>query len=427
MKKILILFLIIITIICISCGSGPDAVEEPAPAPSQPAAPAPSQPSVTPPSQPSTPVTPPALPPNVSQARDKAVEARTRAMDFDTHTYRPSEWDEIETQFNSANTAADFEAASAAYDELFNRTHQLYAKAREDEILSVRDDLIATGLTPLIQEEFRAADRKVLDALDQYESGEYYAAKENAAKALNEYEAMLLGMETYKVREQLINTGLTQYFLENLYNADELYANAIDQYQAGDISGAKETAVAAKEEYDTLLFGTDVYLVRQDVIDLGFDKYSQDDFKKADESFLAAVDDYFSGNREDAVSGAEEAMLRYRLVLSDGWVYYVNDKKLAASSERQHAIDERANIASREYFREAEALLEEAERLYNAGEAMEAALVFTNAEAMYAISIEDTVNRRRRAEEMIRQAERIVENSNESALQAESIIEGGSR
>jgi len=418
MKKFLILFLVIISVVSISCKSGPEPVEEPAPPSTQPESPPPSTPPATPPADTS---------PGVSQARSKAVEARTRAMDFDTHTYRPSEWEAIETLFNSSSTAAGYEAAAVAYDELFNRTHPLYQKAREDEILSVRDELIDTGLTSLIHDEFKAADRKVLDALDQYEAGDYYAARDNAAKALNEYETMLLGLNTYQAREQLIDTGLAAYFTENLYSADELYTKAIDQYHDGDVDGAKETGTAAKEEYDTLLFGTDIYFLRQDIIELGFDKYSSDDFDKADESFLAAIDDYFAGNRENAVDNAEEAMLRYKLVLSDGWVYYVDDKKIASSSERQHALNERANIASREYFREAEALREEAERLYSAGNAMEAALVFTNAEAMYLISIEDTVNRRRRAEEMIRQAEEVVGSSNESALQAERIIEGGSR
>jgi len=428
MKKFLILFLVISAVLCMSCGSTPEAGQEPE-APSQTPPAASTTPSTTTPA-PSTTTPASAESSEITQARSKAEQARTRVVDFGGDSYFPSEWSAAQTQFNSARTAAEYDAAAKAFDDIFDKTHPLYAKAREDEILYVRDELISTGLVPYAPNEFKAADDKSISALDQYESGDYYSARDSAAAALDEYETMLIGADTYHTREALYNTGLTPYFQEYFDNAETLGHQGIEQYQAGDIKGARESALKAQEEYETLLFGTDVYFARQDIIDLGFVQYGIDGFTSADELYFAAIDEYTAGNKDAAKTKAEEALLRYRNILADGWVFYSADKRADAVSERQHAINERANIASREYFREAEAFMEEAERLYasrDPDDALSAAIAFTNAQAMYAIAIEDTWERRRRADELIRQANQMIERGNESALEAERIIEGGSR
>ena len=423
MKKFLIIFFLVSVVIFISCKTTPKAEEETV---------TPSQPAVQTPSTTPAATTPPPSGESseITQARAKAEQARTRALDFSSDSYYPSEWSAAQAQFNSAGTAAEYNAAAAAFDSIFDKTHPLYAKAREDEIIYARDELIATGMVPYAQDQFKDADTKALSALDQYDSGDYYSARDNAAAALNEYETMLIGADTFQTREELYNTGLTQYFQEYFDKAEAMGHEAIAQYQAGDISGARKNALAAQEEYETLLFGTDVYLLRQDIIELGFDRYSGNNFNNADEYYFAAIDEYVAGDKEAAVSKAEEALLRYKNVLADGWVFYSTDKRADAVSERQHAINERAYIASREYFREAEAFFEEAERLYASGDpndAVSAAIAFTNAEVMYAIAIEDTWERRRRADDLIRQANQMIERGNESALEAERIIEGGSR
>jgi len=301
----------------------------------------------------------------LNEAKAKAEQARKQALDFDSNTYFPSEWEEAEKQFESAKDAASYNAAADAYNELFKKAVPLYAQAREDEMMGVRDELIATGFTDVFPQYLKKADDLALAAQDKYKAGDYYVAKDTASSALNEYKTLLTGSKTYLTRQEIINRGFTDYDTENLLKADEISQNAIDAYEAG--------------------------------------------------------------NKEKALADAEEARLRYNIVLSNGWTVYSSDRKEAASTERTLAMADKANIASRETFRKGDALLEEAEALYADGKFSEAALVFVDAEANYAIARKETEEKRIRAEETMRIAGEKIGESNETAIEAEKIIEGGSR
>jgi hypothetical protein len=123
----------------------------------------------------------------------------------------------------------------------------------------------------------------------------------------------------------------------------------------------------------------------------------------------------------------EEALLRYNIVLSNGWTSYAGERRDLVVSEREIALSERANIASRETFHEAEAVLAQAEEASAAGDFHEAAILFTNAEAIFAIARQDTEERRQRAIQALRIAEERIEESSETAMEAERLIEGGIR
>ncbi|MCL2196559.1 MAG: hypothetical protein FWB77_02975 [Treponema sp.] len=309
--------------------------------------------------------TAPASSTTLNTAKANAEKARQQAMDFESNSYFPSEWEAVEAQFNSAQTAAEYEAAAKEYNELMKKAVPLYAQAREDEILAVREQLIATGFTEYFPQYLENADNMALAAHEQYEAGDYYKAKESAASALNEYE--------------------------------------------------------------TLLDGARVYLTRQEVIDRGFTQYDADNFLKADDVAQEAIDAFDAGDRVTAIAKMEEAQLRYNLVLSNGWTAYAADRKTAATEERELAIAERANIAARDTFRSGDTLYFEAEELFAAEKYSEAAIKFVDSEAVFAISRQETEEKRLRAEEAIRIAEEKIEESSESANEAERIIEGGSK
>jgi len=304
--------------------------------------------------------------PSVTAAKNKADQARKQALDFESNKYFPSEWDDAEAQYKAAaNDASKYNAVTGVYNNLFNQSISLYAQAREDELMAVREQVIATGLT---------------DAFPQY-----------------------------------------------LKNADDLALSAKDKYDAKDYYAAKDDADAALDEYNTLLTGGKVYVARQEIINRGFTQYDADNFLKADEIAQKAIDAYNSGDKAAALSSAEEAQLRYNLVLTNGWVTYAAERKEAAEKERQLAVDERANIASKETFRKGDALLENANELYTAETYSEAALTFVDAEANFAISRKETEEKRVRAEEALRIAGDKIEESSGSALEAEKLIEGGSK
>ena len=313
----------------------------------------------------------------MNEARVKAEDARKRVIDFEGPIYFPSDWEAAEARYNAAgnmprSTAGEIQQATTSYsvaadtyNELFRKTMPLYAQAREDEIMAAREELIASGFTNSFPDYLENADKIALEANEEYEAGKYYEAKETAAKA--------------------------------------------------------------REEYETLMTGARVFLARQEIVDRGFWKYDSDNFDKADEVTIAAMNEYEAGNKEAAVTNAQEALLRYNLVLSNGWTAYSGDRRNSAALERELALSERANIAARDSFREADAAYNQAEGAFSSGNFQNAAILYTDAEALFVISRHETEEKRLRAIETIRLAEEKIDESNETAIEAERIIEGGSR
>jgi len=340
-RKIFLLFiaLSVVASMCISCKTTPKEAPTPAPKTTD---------------------------PTVTAARNKTDQARKQALDFEGNKYFPSDWDSAESQYvAAANDAGKFNALTEVYNDLYKKAVPLYAQAREDELMAIREQIIATGFADLFPQYLKNADDLALAAKQKYDAGDFYAAKEAADTALN--------------------------------------------------------------EYNTLLTGAKVYLTRQEIINRGFTQYDPDNFSKADEIAQKAIDAYDSGDKEAAKTNAEESLVRYNIVLSNGWTLYAAERKEDAEKERQLAVAERANIASKETFRRGDASLETANESYEAEVFSEAALAFIEAEAIFSVSRKETEEKRVRAEEAIKTAEEKIEESSGSALEAEKIIEGGSK
>jgi hypothetical protein len=304
----------------------------------------------------------------------RAEEARKRAMDFEIPAYFPSDWDDAEAQYAAAagmpdsnqdeidQASALYNAVADAYDDLLKKAIPLYAQAREDEIISARDELIGTGFTRSFPEYLQSADEKALMALDQYEAGDYYKARDTAADALDEYE--------------------------------------------------------------TLNTGAKIFLTRQEIVDRGFTKYDSDNFDKADEVAQTALNEYDAGDKASALETAEEALLRYNVVLTNGWTAYVADRRASAVLERELALAEKVNIASRASFLDADSIFNMAEKSFASQDFRTAAAFYTDSEAFFSIARRNTADKRRRALDAIRMAEEKIEESSETAVEAGRIIEG---
>ncbi len=311
---------------------------------------------------------------SLTESIAKADEARKRATDFGIPDYFPSEWDDAESQYASAadmpgsnqdeidQASAAYNAVADAYDDLLKKAIPLYAQAVEDEILSARDELISTGFTSYFPEYLQSADEKALAALDQYEAGDYYKAKDTAAEALNEYE--------------------------------------------------------------TLNIGAKIFSTRQEIIDRGFTKYDSQNFDKADEVTQTAMNEYEAGNKASARTTAEEALLRYNVVLTNGWTAYTAERRASAVLERELALAEKVNIASRDSFRDADSIFNWAEESFVSKDFKTAAVFYTDSEALFSIARRNTAEKRQRAMDAIRMAEEKIEESNETAVEAGRIIEG---
>jgi hypothetical protein len=304
-----------------------------------------------------------------------AEAARKRAADFESGSYFPSDWESTESEYAAAGqlpkdtedtareAASRYTALADTYDGIFRQAIPLYAQDREDEIVVLRDELIATDLSASFPDYLLDADRELAQALTKYEAEDYYAAK-------------------------------------------DLWTLARDKYQ-------------------TLKTGAAAYNARQEIVDQDFISYDPDNFNRADESGLAAVDSYNAGNIETALTQAEEAGLRYNLVLNTAWAAHVAERRLAADAERQKALSLKANVAVKTDFDAAVAIYNRAEYSTQAENYTEAVHLYSQSEAQFIAVGRTAEEKRREAEQAIREAEQKILESEENAKKAESILEGG--
>jgi len=185
----------------------------------------------------------------------KAEQARKRAMDFDCHVYFPSDWEAIEERYNAAGgsritDSAQSASIAAAYDELFKKTIPLYAQAREDEIMFVRNELVSSGFANAFPKYVNDTDATALKAMEQFGAGNYYEAKDTAAAALSEYMALLTGARIMIARQELLDRGLEQ---DEIGKIDAITLKAVNEYEAGNIAAAMAGAEEALFRYTCFL------------------------------------------------------------------------------------------------------------------------------------------------------------------------------
>jgi len=194
----------------------------------------------------------------------RADIARTLAVDFESPEYFPSEWDAAESLYAAANdvtitlqslqqAAVMYDNAADAYNEIFRKTIPLYAQAIEDEIMTARENLINTGFRRYFPAYLKSADDKSLLALSLLETEDYYEARDTAADALNEYETLLIGARVLLVRQDIIERGFVKYDAANFDKADEAAQRANDEYTTGNKRAAVTNAEDALRSYEAVL------------------------------------------------------------------------------------------------------------------------------------------------------------------------------
>jgi hypothetical protein len=312
----------------------------------------------------------------LNDAAAQAEAARKQAADFDGQSYFPSDWETVESQYTAAKNLpranndeaqkaiSAYNDAAAGFNGLFEKSIPLYAQAREDEVMAARDELLASGL-----------------AWD---------------------------------------------FPDYLEAADDIALKALEQYKAKDYNTAKDTAGTALATYQTLTSGANAYLARDEIITRRFYPFGPGNFEKAEEAGIAAISAYDEGNLASARDNADEALLRYNLVLNEGWASHVAELKTTVATERQKALDHKANIAVRADFEKADALYRQAVASLEAEEFRVAARQYIESENLFIAAGKTAEVKRLMAEDDIKEAEERAQASDEAARKAEIILEGDS-
>jgi len=311
---------------------------------------------------------------SLNSAISGADEARKRAADFESNEYFPGEWESAENQYAEAGLLAEkpgdeaisaYDEASGSFDRVFELAIPLYAQAREDEIMAIRGYLVELGARDSFHEYILNAENTALMAFGQYEAKDYYAARDTAALAL--------------------------------------------------------------KKFTILEMAFDAWLIRQELLERGFEGYGIEDFDIGNEAINGAMGAYLADDLETAQYKAEIALSRYRAALSSAWFYYAELRSSLAEGERLAALDMKTDIAAKEFFEKADFYNKAALNLMESEQYEAAARLFIDAEAVFVIASITTLEKRRAAVAAIKNANKKIQESERIARNADIISNGGSK
>jgi hypothetical protein len=308
----------------------------------------------------------------------RAASARQLVIDFNGPAYFPPEWNAAEALYNQAESGKStsnlrvtresttrYNAAVGAYNVLADKTIPQYAQDLENEVTASRDKAITAGAGYLAQDYLTEADNKAVEAYTTYQSKDYYNARDTAFVARDMYDALAVGVNAYKVRLEIEDRGFVRYDPSAIETTDAKGLSAIDDYDAGDIAGAR--------------------------------------------------------------SKAEDALSQYNQSLAKGKESYASDTGAAAAAERQRALDLKANVAVRQDYDAANAVYNRAVTSLRGRNFDDAANLYNQSRTLFEAVTASARDKRRIAEEALRQAENKMVESDGTARDAELILEGGAQ
>jgi hypothetical protein len=362
--------------VIISCGSTPPPVQTPVPGPAQPA---PSQPAATQPAgDPDAAHPDQAALNNLHTAQSRVETSRKLALDFGGPGYFPPEWEAAEGRYASAKddakegTPASYETVAETYDDLASRSLSRYYQDRAEELVRARNEAIDAGIEDSSPERLEAVDQIIDKAQALYEG----AVKETGE--------------------------------ENYYAAAEAASDALDRYHA-------------------LSQGARAYRLREEIEERGFAGANAANYRLGDESLIQALAAYDSGETETAEGAAEDARFQYTIVLNEGWRSAITSLKASADAERRKALDAKANVAVKKEFGDADAFYNRGNAALESEDFTGSAECFSRAIPLFISAAKNAEAKRAAAEEDIRAAETRVSQSEETAREAEMVLQGGAQ
>jgi len=409
----LILLSLVAVFIAVSCAGTPPppatVPEEPSPPPPvsvPPSIPAPDQSTLN----------------TLNDAAARAAAARKLAGDFDASSFFPSDWESAESLFSQAeqhkNTStrdgaqestARYIGAAEAYEALIEKISVLCYEDKAKELSDARSAAVNAGAGALFPDYLLEADNAVTDAEDKYQAKDYYGAKSGADDALAMYSALKDGAAAYKLREEIAGRA-EELVPDVLLQVDTVGMDAIEKWKAKDYNGAKIGAADALLMYSALKAARDAYDVREKIAERAEELFPAA-LSQADDVAFDAIDKWEANDFKGAKDAAVTA-----------WMMYLN---VAASTERQTALDLKADTAARQEFNSAEAIYNRADAAYRGQRYEDAAPLYEECLPIFRMASQLAMEKRRAAEEALRRADQRVAESDETARNAELILEGG--
>jgi hypothetical protein len=308
-------------------------------------------------------------------AKADTEAARSRAMEVQGQVYYPGEWAGAEERFeaNDALTpatrgeagkkAAEWESLTAVYDEIFQNSLPRFIADKKEDLDNARESAVDAGVPDILPDRFAAVDELAGSAREKYDQGDYRSAAEDGNAALDRYMVLKTIAEAYN----------------------------------------------KQQEVD----GRDFY------------SYDPENYDLAADSGNAAVEYFDNGSLQDAQDAADESLVRFNLVLRNGWIVLTGEKASEAGGVREACREVKANVAVRQDYDAAEEVYNQAHVALRAEEYADAADMFEQSTGLYARAYDTAVEKRIRAETALREAEQKVADSEAKAQSAEELIGGG--
>jgi hypothetical protein len=427
--KFLGLLVLVLLFGVVSCQTAPPAEPEPEPIPPPPAvvvdpdAAAPDQASLS----------------NLDAAVRRAENARRLVMDFNGPDYFPDDWRNAESTYNRAQTGrrtatvrdvreslALFNTAADAFEALAEKTIPRFAQDLENEVLAARNTAVRDGAESIAPAYLWKIDDISIEAMAQYEARDYYTARDTGFMARDGYNLITVGLQAYRFRHEAAAAGAYVHARYYILGIDEVAFDALDLFEARKFAEVDEKARLVRDAYSVLTTGVQTYLIRLELEDRDFVRFDRANIEAADAIAFTALDDFENRDIATATTKVNDVRTRYTRSLGVAWQAYATEAGNAATAERSRALEARANVAVRNDYEAANTIFIQGAQAVQRRDFENAANLYGRARTMFVNVTREALERRRLAEEAIRQAEQRMAESDEAAHRAELII-GGSR
>jgi len=175
----------------------------------------------------------------------RAAAARKKAADFDAQSILPSDWQSADALYTDAEqnrntstsgaareSAARYEKAADAFDDLFDKIISQYADKKRQELLDAREAAINAGAEDLFPDYLLQADNFALDAEEKYLANDYNGLKSSADDAIAIYKTLKTIIEARKIREEIVRMGFQNNDPDKFGLADDALDSALSDLSA---------------------------------------------------------------------------------------------------------------------------------------------------------------------------------------------------
>lgn len=304
-----------------------------------------------------------------------------------------------------------------------------------NRVIALRKDAFDLGLKDLFPEEYSKADSVYISGKGAYESESLSEAKNDLEKAETLFSSLIAeGLVSLANKNKNNSESAKQRALAAdaeelvpllLDAADDYYEKASAFYDSEDYRAAVSAYSASITAYSVAEKSALSATTKARIEELGFESMDSGNYSIADSKLELAFNS-ISSDPAAALDAADEALLRYRLVLAKGWELSAGTGKQKAEHNKLESEAIKAQVAVRAQYEEAKVIWDTAQAAYSAAKFEDAYMLFKQAEDRFMLVYKNASVKREAAlaaMEMAKnksQESKSIANSGDSYLKIES-------